>query len=273
MPRWTDLATWRGPTTNQGPAMVEHRGVVLHIAAGSYEGTIAWQKNPDADVSSHFVVAKDGRVAQVVDTDVAAWTQILGNGHWLSIENEGFLPDKLTAGQVEAAAQILARAHRDYGVPLQVATSPSGRGLGHHSMGAENGVNWGHSACPGAAIIAQKPLIVARAKEIIEGDDMALTEPQAQQLDAATARDVARVQGTPKYDATWTARTGDTETSWEIQQLAKLDALAKDVAAIKSLLTAGVVVPAQVSLTPESVAAVADATADELHADPERDGV
>lgn len=174
MARWTDLATWRGPTPNEGGRMAEHRGVVVHIAEGSYEGTIAWQRNPAAEVSSHFVVSKGGAVAQVVDTDTVAWTQADGNGRWLSVENEGFGGQKLTPAQVEANAQLLARAHKAYGVPLQLATSPSGKGLGHHAMG---GAAWGgHLQCPGAPIIAQKAAIVARAKEITEGDDMPLTD-------------------------------------------------------------------------------------------------
>jgi len=169
MGRWTDLATWRGPTPNQTLGKKECRGVVIHIAEGSYEGTIAWCKNPSANVSAHFVIGKNGQIAQLVDTDDTAWTQRSGNGHWLSIENEGFTPGALTAAQAAANARILVRAHQVYGVPLQVCTSPSGRGLGHHSMGAESGVNWGHSDCPGPAIIAQKPGIVAYAAEYING--------------------------------------------------------------------------------------------------------
>lgn len=172
MGRWIDLAPQQEKTGNQGGDMSEQRGVVLHIAQGSYAGTIAWQKNPAAAVSSHFIAAKDGRAAQMVDTDRVAWTQKAGNGHWLSIENEGSVPDKLTAAQVEFAAQILARAHTEYGVPLQVASTPDGRGLGHHSMGANPGSpdDWGHSACPGTNIINQKAAIVARAKEIVTVD-------------------------------------------------------------------------------------------------------
>lgn len=171
MAKWSDLADWRGPTTNQGGHMVEVRGVVLHIAEGSYEGTISWQKNPSADVSSHFIAAKDGRAAQMVDTGTTAWTQKAGNGHWLSIENEGSVPDKLSSDQCEFAAQILARAHTVYGVPLQVTSDPDGKGLGHHSMGSHPGYadDWGHSQCPGTNIINQKAAIVARAKEIVEG--------------------------------------------------------------------------------------------------------
>mgnify|MGYP001609185531 CR=1 FL=1 len=176
MGRWSDLAEWRGPTPNQGPAMVEQRGLVTHIAEGSFEGTIAWCKNPDANVSAHFVVAKDGRIAQMVDTDVAAWTQRAGNGYWLSIENEGFSTGSLTAAQIEAGAQLFARGHREYGWKLQIANTPAGLGLGHHSMGSNegpcnwSGQNWGHCACPGAKIIAQKPIMLARAIQIVNGE-------------------------------------------------------------------------------------------------------
>jgi hypothetical protein len=166
MGRWTDLATWRGPTVNQSGAMSEHRGLVVHIAEGSFEGTISWERNASARVSSHFVTAADGRIAQVVDTDVTAWTQIAGNGHWLSVENEGRTPNALTPAQCEAIARLLLRAHEAYGVPLQVTSSPTGRGLGYHSMG---GTAWGHLACPGPAIIAQLPGIVARATQLAGG--------------------------------------------------------------------------------------------------------
>lgn len=182
--RWTDLATWVGPTVNQSGAMAEVRGLVLHTAEGYYNGTISWQKNPDANVSSHFIVSgardaqygvADGKLAQMVDTDITAWTQRAGNGHWLSLECSGFgsRGDRLSAGQLEAAAQLLARAHTAYGVPLRVASNPTERGLGHHSMDRE-GIDpeWGHDDCPGANIIAQKPLIVVRAIEITEGADM-----------------------------------------------------------------------------------------------------
>lgn len=180
MARWTDLAVWRGPTVNQGGSMVEHRGLVLHTAEGSFEGTISWCKTSSGAraVSAHFVVAKDGRIAQLVDTDVTAWTQQAGNGRWLSIENEGDASHPLTAAQVEANAQLLARGHKVYGYPLQLATSPAGFGLGHHSMGTDGptdswtGATWGHELCPGPLIIAQKPAILARAIAIVNGDDM-----------------------------------------------------------------------------------------------------
>lgn len=175
---WDNLAAWRGPTPNRSDgAQTEVRGLVVHIAEGWYEGTISWQKNPAADVSSHFVVSRAGDIAQMVDTTDAAWTQKSGNGEWLSVECEGFTKDndhnpggweKLSPAQLDAVAQLLNECHRRHDVPLQTTTSPTGRGLGHHSMGSD----WGHQECPGKPIIAQKPAIVKRALAIENGDDV-----------------------------------------------------------------------------------------------------
>jgi len=168
------FGTWRGPTVNKVTGgMREWRGVVIHIAEGSYEGTISWQKNPSSQVSSHFVVDYDGTIGQVVDTADTAWTQQAGNGHWISVENAGHSPNPLTAEQEKANAAILKWAHDTHGVLLQLANDPNGHGLGHHSMGTNGhqnptdtwtGATWGHEQCPGSAIYAQKPTILALAK-------------------------------------------------------------------------------------------------------------
>lgn len=182
MSRWGDLAQWVGPTDNcgdgdqydtePGDKMAEHRGLVVHIAEGYYGGTISWQRNPDAQVSSHFIVGRSGQVAQMVDTDTRAWAQRSGNARWLSVECEGFTSghplhrpgwEALSAYQVEAVARLLARAHRDYGVPFTLAENPDGRGLGYHSMGYPD---WGHRDCPGAPIIGQRGDILGRARAI-----------------------------------------------------------------------------------------------------------
>ncbi len=188
------FADWRGPTPNKNVnGSVEQRGLVVHIAEGSYEGTISWCKNPDSNVSCHFVTAADGRIAQLVDTKDGAWTQINGNNHWISVENEGHTPNPLTDAQVTAIAKIFAWLHEVHGVPLQnngsvvplpgmpAGPGPNGHGLAHHSTGTTaegwTGGTWGHSDCPGPAIQAQKPLIVQRAIEIAggtftQGEDM-----------------------------------------------------------------------------------------------------
>lgn len=175
MSLWTDLATWRGPTQNKynGRGGQTVRGMCLHIAVGYFEGTISHQLNRANEVSSHFVIGRAGQVAQMVDTSDAAWTQGAGNRQWLTAEFEGFpaghklwRPDweALSGLQVEAAARLFARGAREFGYPLQVCGTPSGYGLGHHSMG---GADWGgHYDCPGVPILAQKGTIVARAQAI-----------------------------------------------------------------------------------------------------------
>ena len=183
------IAQYSSP--NVGGRMSEHRGIVLHIAEGYFQGSIAWQMNGDqryADgtrvtTSSTWIVGREpGEWAQMVDSGTIAWTQRDGSRTWLSIELVGFTRghslnpggwEKLTAWQIEACAQLLAWCHRQHGIPLQVASSPSGRGLGHHSMGAPA---WGHNRCPGSDIIAAKGRIVARAKEIVEGDRVSAKE-------------------------------------------------------------------------------------------------
>jgi hypothetical protein len=41
--------------------------VVLHATAGGLAGTLAWFANPDSGVSSHYVVAKNGDIYQMVE--------------------------------------------------------------------------------------------------------------------------------------------------------------------------------------------------------------
>lgn len=161
---WTDIAT-RYPenTPNHGGPATEQRGVVVHIAEGTYQGTIDWCMNPESDVSAHFIVANDGRATQMLDTDVTAWTQRDGNGKWVSIENEGTSDYYLTPEQVNKNAQILNRYCETYQIACQQAYSPNDYGLGYHSMGAENGEDWGHSECPGELIKSQLSNVVVGA--------------------------------------------------------------------------------------------------------------
>jgi hypothetical protein len=166
MARWPDVGGWVG-TDNHGGAMSGHRGLVVHIAEGTYLGTISWEKNSDSRVSSHFVTARDGRCAQMVDTANKSWCQVAGNSEWLSVENEGHSGDKLTEKQLDLVAKMFAKGHVVYGYPLQVASGPNGYGLGSHRMGGDA---WGgHYSCPGSPIIAQFPEIVNRAKKIVNG--------------------------------------------------------------------------------------------------------
>ncbi|MFJ1789553.1 peptidoglycan-binding protein [Streptomyces anulatus] len=158
-------AQWRPISINHtkgGQSSV--RGLVVHIMAGTLAGTDSWFRNPAARASSHFGTGRNGALYQWVDTANRAWAQAGGNSSWLSIENEGRGGDSLTSAQMDRIAEVFAWVHKTYGVPLQVASSPSGRGLGYHAMG---GSGWGgHTQCPGTRIVKQLPEIVARAKRL-----------------------------------------------------------------------------------------------------------
>jgi hypothetical protein len=165
---WTDIgAEWRGPVKHHSGLINDHMYVVIHTADGSLEGTISWQKSDQSDNSSHFIVDYDGKIAQVNDTINRSGAQKAGNPYSIAIENAGNENRPLTEAQLRANAKILAKAHIVHGIPLQVTNRVGTRGLGHHSMGYESGVDWGHQFCPGEIIKAQKQQIVDLAKTYV----------------------------------------------------------------------------------------------------------
>ncbi len=95
------------------------RAVVLHIAEGTYEGTYATFLNEQ--VSAHFCVAKDGRIAQYVSVDDSAWANgnvlnpswpdlipnVNPNYYTISIEHEGFYQEQWTPQMYDANLRLL----------------------------------------------------------------------------------------------------------------------------------------------------------------------
>ncbi len=66
--------------------------VVIHTTQGSYAGTLSWFKNPDAQVSAHYVLrSSDGHVAQMVDEKNVAWHDKCFNETTVGIEHEGYI--------------------------------------------------------------------------------------------------------------------------------------------------------------------------------------
>ena len=166
MAKWLDIAEFVGPTPNEDPGGEEQvLGLVLHIQDGNQAGSLTWCRNRQAAVSAHFFPPKVGRPVQLVDTADKAWAEAAGNAHWLSIENEGYSGQDLTRDQIEACAQIYARAHTVYGVALALTDSPDHGGLGWHGMGGDA---WGgHPDCPGKPVLLQRPAILQRTLVIL----------------------------------------------------------------------------------------------------------
>jgi hypothetical protein len=206
-------ATWRPiPINHTKGGQAEVRGVVVHIMAGTLAGTDSWFRNVKAQASSHFGTGKTGALYQWVDTADRAWAQASGNSAWLSVENEGKGGDTLTDAQLNCNAEVLAWAHKTYGVPLQVASGPSGEGLGYHAMG---GSAWGgHTSCPGSKIVAQLPDIVDRAKRLVAG------QTEEDPLAGFTKQDIYdAVWGTDKMPAPDTSSTIKTNPTWQAESV------------------------------------------------------
>lgn len=165
-------------------------GVVLHVNDGSPSSATSnndlfnfmQASSGSGAVSCHFQVGKGGVVWQYIDTNQTAWCQGAGNAQYLSIETQGLPNEPATPQQVQAIGELLRWLNVAHGIPLQLAEKPGQAGFGWHGMGAANGANWGHAACPGVRKDQRgQMLMVARAlspsgEGTPIGDDMPTAE-------------------------------------------------------------------------------------------------
>jgi N-acetylmuramoyl-L-alanine amidase len=98
--------------------------IVIHVAQGSYAGTISWFQNPnrpsDRLTSSHYVVRSfDGDITQMVrEKDIA--THVYNwNNRSIGIEHEGFVdnPSWFTDSMYRASAALTRNIAGRYGIP------------------------------------------------------------------------------------------------------------------------------------------------------------
>ena len=121
------LAKWRpaywGNYTNANREQSHNiTRIVVHIAQGSYTGTMSWFKDPNANVSAHYVLSRGGKVAQCVrDADIAwhagNWTY---NQHSIGIEHEGYAgrPGSWSNAMYHASARLTAHLCKRYYIPV-----------------------------------------------------------------------------------------------------------------------------------------------------------
>lgn len=164
----TPFPTRNGTPGGGSPQMM---GVVMHTEVGNEPGTIATFNDPAAQVSAFFSIGQDGAVHQYgpVGQDWEAWAQAAGNAKWYSIEHadNGNPANPLTEAQITASAQLVECLSAFAGFALQVSDNVATPGYGWHGMG---GIPWGdHPHCPGEVRKAQRPAIIALAKEIRAG--------------------------------------------------------------------------------------------------------
>jgi hypothetical protein len=93
--------------------------LVVHVAEGGYESTYTWFRNPGAGASAHYVVAGDGRIAQMVHDGDIAWHA----GNWtynassIGIEHAGFVSQAAFGdAQLRGSARLAGFLARTYGI-------------------------------------------------------------------------------------------------------------------------------------------------------------
>ncbi len=127
---------YRGNYTQRDRGAPEIDFIVIHIAQGSYSGTISWFSNPKANVSAHYVVGRTGRVAQCVHNEDVAWHA----GNWkynkrsIGIEHAGYAGHRWTRRMYHSSAKLSAYLCRRFNIRVD-----------QHIMG--------HRAVPGVATI------------------------------------------------------------------------------------------------------------------------
>lgn len=173
--------------------------ICWHIADGTYNGTITWERNSSSQVSSHFVLGKNGEVAQLVPLDMAAWTQggirnpthpyvkshpsVNPNQYCVSIECEGFWKEtkgKLTDAQfnsaVELTKHIVSEVKKLYNVDIPIDREHM---IGHCEI---NTVTRSH--CPGELFPFDELIALARGEDAEPVQDETASLPYTVQCGA-----------------------------------------------------------------------------------------
>lgn len=167
------------------------RLVVLHTNAGggssNGDALFRWINSELAagrtPTQPHHQVDLDGTVWQWLDYDEKGVASVSAEGSCISVETQDYGSrhspiggQAWTPAQIEALAKVCVVAYRAFGVPLIPATAPDGVGIGWHSMWGDNitapnpWTTTKGKTCPGAARIAQVPQIIARARQLVQGD-------------------------------------------------------------------------------------------------------
>ncbi|MFB6724514.1 N-acetylmuramoyl-L-alanine amidase [Kribbella sp. NPDC056345] len=94
--------------------------ITIHVAQGSYAGTISWFKNPSAKVSAHYVIkSSNGEVTQMVAEKDKAWHVGTENGYTIGIEHEGWVNDAswFTESMYKSSAALVRNIADRRGIP------------------------------------------------------------------------------------------------------------------------------------------------------------
>jgi MYXO-CTERM domain-containing protein len=100
---------------DRGGATIEF--LIIHDTQQTFDAAVATLQN-DPKKSTHYIVAKDGRVGQFVPESVNAWQcgNSFYNNRSIGIEHEGFWDQPYTEAQYAASAKLIDYLAAKYGI-------------------------------------------------------------------------------------------------------------------------------------------------------------
>jgi len=118
------------------------RRIILHYTtSANVEGTISWFKNPESEVSAHYIVDKNGDIYQMVRDSDKAWHAKSANADSIGIEHVALPYDRLTPDQEKATVHLIKWLMTEYKIPKWQVTghrfTPGNNTLCPHSLFGE----------------------------------------------------------------------------------------------------------------------------------------
>jgi len=138
--RWQDMpdepaiATYfKSPNRWQGRGENPINALVLHATAGPFVPSLHWLMNPNAQVSAHFLISKEGVIFQLVDIEDRAWhagrsswrgwTSLNHNSIGIELVNANDGVDPYPATQVDSLFWLCRRLVKEYNIEKEMVTT------------------------------------------------------------------------------------------------------------------------------------------------------
>jgi len=207
---WVPAYSGNYSTASRGVGDIKY--IIIHDTEGSYSGTLSWFKDPQAQVSAHYVLrSRDGHVAQMVDEKNIAWHVKCFNTSSVGIEHEGYAakPETwYTEAMYAESAKLTAYLADKYNIKKTHTTSTiMGHGEApdcsdHTDPGP--GWNWSHYMdlvqTGGAASFKGEDIVVDAPAEIASGELATVTVTITNTGTAAWDLDATRIGTTDPQD-------------------------------------------------------------------------
>lgn len=139
---------------------------IMHSAVSNAKSLYGYFSSPGVNLESHFYIAEDGELIQMIDTEVRADANYRANGFAVSTETwDGGNPDKTpwNPKQVATLIRLNQWLNATHGIPMRRTTGWNTPGVGGHSDYPGVWTPVRGKTCPGLARRPQVNQIIAAA--------------------------------------------------------------------------------------------------------------